>query len=255
MGKGTYPDLERRMELLWGARGRPGRGPKPALSVERIVAAAVEITEADGLPALSMRRIAERLGFTTMSLYRYVESKEDVLNLMLDTALGDPPVLDAVGGGWRPKLERWARDEWAVLHRWPWALELTSSRRLMGPHQMAWLEAGLGAIDGIGLDDDEMLEVVALVDAYVRGAAQISVSAIRDEKQSGVNEAAWWAAVGGRLGDFLDPARYPILRRVMTGGSFGEGDVEGASEGPLSLEFGLPRLLDGIERYVVSRVT
>ena len=120
----------------------------------------------------------------------------------------------------------------------------------MGPHQMAWLESALGAVDGIGLDDGEMLEVVALVDSYVRGAAQISVNALRDEKRSGIGEADWWVAVGGRLGDFLDADRYPTLRRVMGGGGFGDDPTGGT----YSIEFGLPRLLDGVDDYIRSRI-
>src|SRR5882762_3310997 len=81
-------------ELLWGATERPTRGPKPGMSLERIVKTAITVAGEEGLSQLSMRRVAERLGFTTMSLYRYVRTKEEILDLMLETAVGEPPRLD-----------------------------------------------------------------------------------------------------------------------------------------------------------------
>src|SRR6266496_1701688 len=96
------------IELLWGLRTPPSRGPKPALTVERIAQAAIEIADADGFAAVSMQRVASHLGFTKMALYRYVADKAELLAIMIETAAGEPPDLGRVSGGWRPKLEEWA---------------------------------------------------------------------------------------------------------------------------------------------------
>jgi AcrR family transcriptional regulator len=84
-------DPKRTMALLWGIGKKPTRGPKPGLSVGRIVSAAVEVADAEGLGALSMRRVADRLGIGTMSLYTYVPGKAELIDVMLDTVLGETP--------------------------------------------------------------------------------------------------------------------------------------------------------------------
>ena len=94
-------DRARTMELLWGVQKKPSRGPKPSMSVGRIVRAAIEIADAEGLGALSMGRVAEELGFTTMSLYRYVPGKAELIDVMLDSVMGEavgPEEAGAVGG-------------------------------------------------------------------------------------------------------------------------------------------------------------
>ena len=124
-------DAVRSLELLWGARKRPSRGPKPGLSLDQIVRAAIELADGEGLSALSMQRVAGKLGFTTMSLYRYVPSKAELLDLMLDTVAGELPLVDDVPGGWRAKLEAAALADWALYHRHPWFLHVTPVRPVM----------------------------------------------------------------------------------------------------------------------------
>src|SRR5438105_13318066 len=117
---GAFGDLTASVELLWGPGKRPSRGPKPGLSLERIVLAAIAIADAEGLSAVSMQRVAAECGFTTMSLYRYVPSKNELLDLMIDTAVGQPPKLHEIPGGWRPKLAEWAWQTWSGFHQHPW---------------------------------------------------------------------------------------------------------------------------------------
>src|ERR1700724_2007655 len=95
----------------WGLRERPRRGPRRGLSLERIVAAAVRIAASDGLAAVSMSRVAAELGASTMSLYRYVAAKDELLALMVDAAFGTPPAAPGPDEGWRAGLSRWA---WAL---------------------------------------------------------------------------------------------------------------------------------------------
>src|SRR5580658_2476952 len=108
----------------WGVRERSHRGPKPTLSLERIVAAAVRVADADGLDAVSMGRVAAELGAAAMSLYRHVSAKEELLSLMVDAAWGDSPDPLADGEGWRSGLCRWAWAMRASIKRHPWAIRI-----------------------------------------------------------------------------------------------------------------------------------
>lgn len=115
------------LALLWGeGDSRPRRGPKPKFTPAQVALGGVEIADAEGLESLSMQRVAELLGVTTMALYRYVPGKPDLIDLMVDTVLSDPPDLDRVPGGWRPRLEAWARACRHVYRAHPWILTATA---------------------------------------------------------------------------------------------------------------------------------
>lgn len=144
-------DPERLLDLLWGAAEPPKRGPKPSLTVRQIVTTAIEVADAEGLGAVSMHRIGKELDVTPMSLYRYVPSKHDLLELMFDTAVGRPPS-DLVGDGpWRAELARWARLQKDFCRRRPWTVELPISGPPMGPNNLAWMNVALEALAGTGL--------------------------------------------------------------------------------------------------------
>ena len=122
MATGNYAssgDPQRTMKLLWGVADAPTRGPKPALTVEDIVRAAVELADAEGLAAVSMRKVAERLGKSAMSLYSYVPGKAELLDLMIDRTLAEQPVTYSRESGWRSAVERYARDAWGYFERAP----------------------------------------------------------------------------------------------------------------------------------------
>jgi AcrR family transcriptional regulator len=245
-------DPARSLRLLWRDQQRPTRGPRPGLSVDRVVAAAVELADAEGLAALSMRRVAERLGVGTMSLYTYVPGKGELLDLMLDTVLAEEARPDPAAG-WRAGLELRAREDWALFHRHPWILEISPSRSLLGPNETELFEATLRVVDGIGLNGAEMVLVVSLVADYTRGAAQSAVGAAQAERRTGVSDEQWWAAREPLFDRYFDPARYPTVTRVAASGAFeqptggAEYTVARARE---SFEFGLPRVLDGIETFI-----
>lgn len=244
-------DPARTMALLWGLRSRPSRGPRPGLSVERIVAAAIELADADGLAALSMRRVAERLGVGTMSLYTYVPTKAELIDVMLDTAFGELPDLDDASGGWRVNLESVARQNWTLYRRHPWMLQVAAtSRPPLGPNVTAKYDRELRAVDGTGLTEVEMDSVVALVVGHAEGAARRAVEAAQAAQRTGISDDEWWAAVSPLLSQVFDPARYPTAARV--------GPVAGAAYGAASdpehaFEFGLQRVLDGIEALIGAR--
>ena len=139
----TDEPLPRVLEILW--RDAPPARRARGLSRERIVAAAIELVDADGLSALSMARLAERLGCGTMSLYRHVANKDELVTFMLSTA-PDPPPTPADPSDWRGALTDWADGLWDVYHRHPWVLQTASAGPPADPGQLAWLDAGLAAL-------------------------------------------------------------------------------------------------------------
>lgn len=249
----TESGLPPAVELLWGLR-EPGRrgGPKPALSLERIVGAAVELADAGGLAALSMSRLADRLGFTPMSLYRYVASKDDLLVLALDTAIGEPPQSPSATG-WRDRCAQWARGLLAMYARHPWALELPISVLPAGPNQLLWLDRGLDALSGTRLAEGEKISSVLLLSIYGRTQAQLVAdlaAAVRQVEEGGPPPLDW-AATMIRL---ADPARFPAIARVIAADVFADGAAGEPGAFPEDeFDFGLQRVLDGIEALDRSR--
>ena len=174
----TDEPLPRVLEILW--RDTPPARRARGLSRERIVAAAIELVDADGLSALSMARLAERLGCGTMSLYRHVANKDELVTFMLSTA-PDPPPTPADPADWRGALTDWADGLWDVYHRHPWVLQTASAGPPADPGQLAWLDAGLAALGGTGLAERDKLAAVMAVLHYVRGAAALDIEAGRVE--------------------------------------------------------------------------
>ncbi|GII82137.1 TetR family transcriptional regulator [Sphaerisporangium siamense] len=245
-------DPARSLALLWRTSEKSGRKGGPDLSVDRIVAAAIEVADADGLGALSMRRVAERLGVGTMSLYTYVPGKAELLDLMLDTVIGEAARPAEVEGGWRARLELIAREKWALYQRHPWLSYVATGRPPLGPNVSDSYEYELSAVDGIGLTDLEMDSVVTLVGGYVHGAARGAVEAAQAEQRTGMTDEQWWWAHAPYLGKLMDPSRFPLGARV--GQAAGEAH-KGASDPVHAFEFGLERVLDGIAALVERRST
>ncbi len=249
----TEPGIPPLLEQLWGLRG-PGRrgGPKPALSVERIVAAAMELADAGGLAALSMSRLAEKLGFTTMSLYRYVASKDDLLVLLLDIGIGLPPD-GPPAPGWRAGCQQWAWSLLEVYRRHPWAVELPISALPAGPNQLAWFERGLAALAETRLDLREKASSVLLLAMYVRGRAQLGLDLVRAGQlaaAAGQQAPPEWTALVRRL---ADPVRFPELTKVIQDGVLDDDPAQAAGYPDDEFDFGLQRILDGIEALHRSR--
>lgn len=241
-------DPARSIALLWGVAKANRRGPKPGLDVERVVRAAVELADAEGLGALSMRRVAEQLGVGTMSLYTYVPAKAELIDLMLDRVIAEVVGGDHEGD-WRARLGSMAQDNWALYRRHPWMLQVATARPPLGPNVMAKYEQDLRAVDGIGLTDLEMDAVVTLVNGYVQGAARGAVEAAQVSQRTGMSDAQWWEASAPILEQVIDGSRYPLGGRVGTAA----GEAYGAASDPeRAFTFGLDRILDGIAAFLVT---
>jgi AcrR family transcriptional regulator len=243
------------MQLLWGTRGAPSRGPKPGLELSRLVGAAVAVADAQGLTALSMRKVAEELGVGTMSLYRYVPGKAELLDLMLDTAYGEMIRLDAEAGTspapggarWREALGQVAHRYRAMYLRHPWILQVAVSRPPLGPNVLDAYDRDLRAVEGSGLTDLEMDAVIALVTGFVQSAARGAVDVALGEQRTGLTDRQWWEAHAPLLEQVFDPERYPVAARV--GAAAGEA-MQAAYDPQHAFDFGLARILDGIAALI-----
>ncbi len=239
-------DPTRSMQLLWGIQERPKRGPKPRLTVEDITRAAITLADAEGLEAVSMRRVGEQLGVTAMSLYSYVPSKAELLDLMIDRVYGEMPRTDS-DEPWRARLERVARGARAMYLRHPWLLQVATARPVLGPNAIARYEHDLRAVEGVGLSDLDMDLVVALIGDYVHGSVRTAIEAAQAEERTGMTDLQWWESLAPLLEKVVDWRDYPVATRV------GEkvGELYQAPMDPeRSFEFGLQRVLDGIEVYL-----
>ncbi|MDG5481473.1 TetR/AcrR family transcriptional regulator [Mycolicibacterium gadium] len=220
--------LPRALEILWHEPSPSTRSR--GLSRERIVEAAVALADADGLAALSMARLAERLGCGTMSLYRHVANKDELVTFMLSTAPGPPPIVDAAD--WRGALTDWASGLWDVYHRHPWVLSAAAAGPPADPGQLAWLNAGLAALGPTGLSERDKLAAVMAMLHYVRGAAALHVEAAHVE--------------GPHYPDLLrrvvDVQRFPALAAAVEAGVFDAADEDHLAD----FHSGLRQLLDGV---------
>lgn len=252
-------DPKRSMELLWGAGEAPTRGPKPGLSVAAIAAAGIALADADGIAALSMRKVAEHLGKSAMSLYTYVPGKAELLDVMLDTVLGELRTDIATADGWRAAVELHARDLWALYERHPWVLQIVGSRPTLGPHELAVFEQQLRLVDGLGMSGVDMTHTVALFAGYVAGAAKSVADAKAAEQITGVSDDDWWNARSPLLDRYWRDGDFPVSARLGAEQTFDQVDrapddatpylVRGALD---AFEFGLQRMLDGIDAYITQ---
>lgn len=222
-------------DFLWGTPAPPTRGPKPALDLERIADAAVAVADAENLAAVSMQRVAAELGYTKMSLYRYLPGKAELVALMVERAIGAPPVLPA--SHWRGGLTTWAHRLLEGLLQHPWALEALTLPRPIGPNEMAWMEAAVSLLTGTGLTGHERLDTVAVLAGQVRVIAH----------QSRMNrhpEADLVTSISAVLGEHGD--QYPAMAATMAEASRADGSDQ-------AFDFGLDRMLDGLQVLIDQR--
>ncbi|MGW7292548.1 TetR/AcrR family transcriptional regulator C-terminal domain-containing protein [Streptomyces xiamenensis] len=240
-------DNQRRiLGLLWNdpaTAPRGARGPERGLTLDQIVAAAIEVAEAEGLAALSMRRVAAEVGVGTASLYTYLRGKAELEALMLDAVALGPTLPHEWPGDWRAKLEAWALDDWEAIRRHPWTLQLHGADRVPGPNQLRWLDSMLRVFEGTGLTEAEKLAAIESLDAYSRG-----LGLLRAEIEEPAETEAQAYDVADRnagLRELVDFSAYPALRTaILAGGAPYSGDP---------FPFGLRLLLDGIETLIAAR--
>lgn len=235
--------LRRSLDLLWGSGERPSRGPKPGLTLDRIVDAGVRIADAEGIDALSMRRVAAELGVGAMSLYRYVPGKAELLELMIDRAYRMMPGPDAPrDAGWRTVLRYVARGNWRMYLAHPWLLQTNLARPVLGPGGMAGFDYALSGLTGLDITDQERMGFITALDGYVAGCARTHVYAAQAARRTGISDEEFWTA------------HVPVLEKAMLSGAYPHvaalAEDTFAVPGEKLFLFGLERLLDGLEAFV-----
>lgn len=239
-------DLSRSLDLLWRGKEPTGSGPKPGLTLERIVTAAVRLADREGLAALSMRKVAAELDVGTMSLYRYVPGKGELLDLMLDHVYGpSQAVQEHRHEHWRRTIEFIARGTWDLYLDHPWLLQVNQSRPILGPNALAGFDFALSALGGLGLTGREKIAVILAVDHYVTGTARTYVLQRQVVQETGISDEEFWAV------------QAPVLTQAMAGGDYPQiaqlPEDTFNIDGDEALEFGLTPLLDGLEAFIEGK--
>ncbi|MGW1980806.1 TetR/AcrR family transcriptional regulator [Streptomyces sp. NPDC001889] len=243
-GAGT--GLPASIEMAWGLRERPAKGPRPGLSLDRIVGAAVALAAAEGLGAVSMGRVARSLGVATMSLYRYVAAKDELYVLMQDAAAGPAPAPPAPGTGWRQALTSWARAHRELFRRNPWVLRLPVSGPPITPNSVAWWECGLAALAETGLDEGEKIGVVLLVSGFVRNEVLLTSDIAAAMETQGVGGQEMMRRYGHTLRRLAEPSRYPAVARMLDSGVMSDVPADPRADADADFAFGLETILDGV---------
>jgi AcrR family transcriptional regulator len=237
--------IPRSVALLWGLGQPARRGPKGGLSVERITLAAIEIADAEGLAAVSMARVARQLGAGTMSLYRYVASKDELLLLMSDAALTDPPAPPA-GADWRAALRHWGQAVLAELRRHSWYVQIPLAGPPVGPRNMAWFDAALRTLADTPLDAGQRVAAVMTLVTFVQGEVRLTAELVA---AAAAGAPAADDAFGRTMAALADPERYPALAAALSAGAFGD-DPSAVDPARVDTGASMEIVLDGIEALI-----
>jgi AcrR family transcriptional regulator len=221
------------LALSWGVQPVQRRGPKPALSVQQIVATGIEFGDSQGFEAISLQKIAAHLGVSTNAMYRYVSSKDELIVLVTETAWGRAPRLTAEG--WREGAQAWVHAQLERYSERPWLLDVPIRGAPMTPNLLSWVEVLLQVLDDTGLSQHDNLGCVLLLDGFVRSYANLV-------RQLDASDSA--PVQSDEVGEFLVPrlaaGDYPMLTALYTNQEYEDGVDD-------DLEFGLERILDGIQ--------
>lgn len=259
------PGLPPLVAALWGPREAGRRGPRPGLTVPGIVAQAIELADAEGLPAVSMARVAQTLGVTTMALYRYVANKDELLARMYDAALADDPgelrVLPptpADAPAWRIGLHAWFEHQLTLVVRHPWLMQAVAANPPFGPQHIGVLESGLTALDGTPLTPAARTDVLGAASLLMLGEGMVLAAAIAAARRATAPHAG---ADGAPRADdspshpaLLDydtllrrvttPESHPRITQALAAGAFL------ADDGDTGVAFRVELFLDGVAALI-----
>lgn len=252
------------LDLLWGRRERGKRGPRPGLSAQAIVDAAVRIADAEGLEAISMARVAAKLGFTTMSLYRYVASKDELLQLMFNASAFGAESIVLEGDDWRSRLRSWAIIQRDMLDLHPWITRMPMAAPPASPNSLHFVERALEALDGTGLADAEKMRAIGLISSYTLSEARMAndaaraMAALAEAAEAGQAQADTTGAQPGGDGgedppltfeallrELVDERTYPHLYRL----AWASSPADSLSEREEFLA-GVDLILDGVQALI-----
>ena len=235
-----------RSPVVWDQPAPTRRAPAVALSRDRIVAAAIVLADAEGLAALSMRKIGAKLGATAMSLYRHVPSKEDLIQLMLDDILGGQDLTGLPSGDWRADLTTLARGERARGLRHPWSVA-SSPRPSLGPNALVLFETELSVFNDLDLGISLRGWLANTVTSFVRGLVEEELAEHEEQRRSGLSTEEWQDAMRPYVSRIVASGDFPLFARFIREGE----EMDQARD----FELGLSCLLDGLERLVQGELS
>ena len=239
-----------RLDLVWGRSPARRRGPKPSLSVDQIARAAIELADATGLEAVSMKRLAEVLNVGTMTLYTYVPDKATLLQLMPNSVIAEVAAPDAPED-WRDHLRQSAEALLELYLGHPWMMQINIEGPPVTPSQVRFLESLLQALQCTGLSRRESLDVAMSLSYFVLGAAKLTTGILQADRESSLSVEEVQANHADVFGRLLDPTEFPLVLEAITASS-----IEAPSPDIwdyLGFRFGLDRLIDGIAAYIDAR--
>ncbi|MEV6773333.1 TetR/AcrR family transcriptional regulator [Nocardia sp. NPDC051030] len=223
--------------LVWSKELRTPARQAP--SVDRIVRAAIAIADAEGLEAVSMRRVATDLGSGTATLYRYVANRDELVDLMVDTVQGEDE-LPALSGDWRADLTAVAHRVRTTLLRHHWLAAELSGRPAIGPNSLRRHELAMAAAAPLSTDITLTSNMVGTLMSFVFGAVTQELAEIQVQRRTGLTEDQWRASVSPYIREVIATGAYPHLTRRM---------IEAEDTAPADLfDFGLSCVLEGVSR-------
>jgi len=243
------------LDLLWGRRARGKRGPRPGLSADAIATAAIRLADAEGLEAVSMARLAAELGRTTMSLYRYVANKDELLQLMWNASVLGAEDLVIEGDGWRSRLRAWAVIQRDMLDRHPWITQMPMAAPPVAPNSLHFVERGLEAMDGTGLPAASQIQILGLLSSYTLSEARMAADAMRAMTAALAADAQAGPGVNGPPGppesyeallrELVDERTYPRLYRLAW-----QQEPENPPSEREQFLWGVDTILDGVQALI-----
>ncbi|MFG1792684.1 TetR/AcrR family transcriptional regulator [Nocardia sp. NPDC049149] len=248
-------ELSDELVRLWRLPTGSGLGRRAALDIDTVVGTAIELADRAGLAGATLPKIAEKLGVTPMSLYRYIGSKDELLTLMGDMAFARSAELAGIATSWRAGLRAWAIELWSAYQVHPWLADLPISSPPRGPSAIAWMDAGLRAMRDIDLDRMTKVGTLTLLSGYVNFAARMAQQLEQGWRQSTVDPAVAAREYGQEMAELVAPARFPDAAELFAVGTF-ESRSAPPTDDPADPEsnflFGLGVILDGVQAIVGS---
>ncbi|MFV2020784.1 TetR/AcrR family transcriptional regulator [Micromonospora sp. LOL_023] len=199
---------------IWMRPERPAYGPKPVYSRVQITEAAIRIADAEGLEAATMRRIAAEIGGGAMSIYRYVPSRDDLVELMADQVMGEIDIAGMPSDDWRTDLTRYADGLRAMWLSHPWMATVQRSLPSFGPNQLLLIERLMGVLDAF-ISIDENLGLIAMLSGYIEGTVREEISSAKELRRSGLSESEWMARSHPYVDQLVKSGEYPIFTRIV----------------------------------------
>jgi AcrR family transcriptional regulator len=247
-------DPGRILPLLWrrqtaddkAAPGRTSTGRPPRLSVDTVLVAAIALADAEGLEATSMARLATSLGAGTMTLYTYVPSRTELIDLMVDEVLGSralPGPGEPRPENWRAQVELYAERTRAMYVEHPWLAQVSTLRPPIGPGMLAEREYVLSTVAHLGLPLAQVNTAAVTITAFVLATARMDGENVLLRRATGESNDAWWLQRNELWEKWFDVERHPTMTSVWTAGGFERGADQQLGD---AHAYGLRLLLDGV---------